>query len=210
MPSIEPYREKVAQLMRWHGECNHSVGEKVRLLERYRHLTDIEALDLPITPTLAREIVAVEAGFASWEALRAGAEDVEPRSVAATGEPRLLGAIPILFVRDVAAAADFYTAKLGCRVDFLHGRPPFYGSVSRDGLCLHLRLVHRPNFAELAGREPSLILASIEVTDVKALFEDCVARDAEIAQPLTAHPWGGTDFHLRDPDGNVLSFVQYR
>jgi hypothetical protein len=22
--------------------------------------------------------------------------------------------------------------------------------------------------------------------------------------------WGGTDFHVRDPDGNVVSFVEFR
>ncbi|MGH1558428.1 hypothetical protein ACRAWD_13100 [Caulobacter segnis] len=42
-----------------------------------------------------------------------------------------------------------------------HGAPVFYGAVSRDGACLHLRHVGAPNFAELAAREPFLILATI-------------------------------------------------
>jgi hypothetical protein len=25
----------------------------------------------------------------------------------------------------------------------------------------------------------------------------------------TRQPWGGTDFHVRDPDGNVIAFVTY-
>jgi catechol 2,3-dioxygenase-like lactoylglutathione lyase family enzyme len=53
--------------------------------------------------------------------------------LAAPSAPVLVGAIPILFVRDVAAAADFYEAQLGFQTDFLHGKPPFYASVSRDG-----------------------------------------------------------------------------
>lgn len=116
---------------------------------------------------------------------------------------------PILFVRDVPASAAFFRDGLGFAVNFLHGEPPFYGSVSRDGVCLHLRLVHKPNFAELAAREVSLILATIEVGDVRALFEEFSVREAEIAQPPTKQDWGGTDFHVRDPDGNVISFVAY-
>jgi uncharacterized glyoxalase superfamily protein PhnB len=121
----------------------------------------------------------------------------------------LAPAVPIFFVRDVAAAAAFYERMLGFRIDFLHGNPPFYGSVSRDRARLHLRFVDRPNFAELAAREGSLVLATIEVADVKALFQEFEARGVELPQRLVRHPWGGLDFHVRDPDGNVFSFVQY-
>jgi catechol 2,3-dioxygenase-like lactoylglutathione lyase family enzyme len=123
--------------------------------------------------------------------------------------PLLSPAIPILFVRDVTASAGFFRDRLGFAIDFLHGEPPFYGAVSRDGACLHLRHVGRPNFAELAAREPSLILATIEVTDLGALFEEIRARGAEVAQVPTRQVWGGTDFHVRDPDGNVISFVAF-
>ena len=117
--------------------------------------------------------------------------------------------VPILFVRDVPASAAYYRDKLGFEIDFLYGEPPFYGAVSRDEVCLHMRCVHAPNFAELAAREVSLILASIEVADVHALFKEIEGRGAEIAEPPSHKPWGGTDFHVRDPDGNVISFVTY-
>ena len=116
---------------------------------------------------------------------------------------------PILFVRDVEAAAGYYAQRLGFAVDFLHGEPVFYGAVSRDGVVLHLRHVDRPNFAELAAREESLILATIEVTDVRALFVEVEAAGADLVQPLIQQPWGGLDFQVRDPDGNRLSFVQF-
>lgn len=118
-------------------------------------------------------------------------------------------AVPILFVRDVAASAAFFQTALDFEIDFLYGEPPFYGAVSRGDACLHLRYVGQPNFAELAGRETSLILATIEVSDVQALFSEIEARGADIVQPPTKKPWGGTDFYIRDPDGNVLSFVTY-
>lgn len=118
-------------------------------------------------------------------------------------------AVPILFVRDVPASAAFFREKLGFQVDFLHGSPPFYGSVSRGHACLHLRCVREPNFAELAAREVSLILTTIEVLDVQALFIEFSARGVDFPQLPTKQPWGGTDFHVRDPDGNVFSFVSY-
>ena len=123
--------------------------------------------------------------------------------------PVLTGVTPILFVRAVSASAEFYRDKLGFEVDFLYGDPPFYGAVSRDGVQLHLRYVPRPNFAELAAREKSLILATIAVSDVGALFEEFEARGADFPQAVTKQVWGCTDFHVRDPDGNVISFVQF-
>jgi catechol 2,3-dioxygenase-like lactoylglutathione lyase family enzyme len=118
-------------------------------------------------------------------------------------------AVPILFVRDVEKAAAFYRDTLGFSLDFLYGTPPFYGSVSRGEACLHLRHVDEPNFADLAAREGSLILALIEVSDVKALFDEFAGRKVDFPQTLMKQEWGGTDFYVRDLDGNAISFVQF-
>lgn len=209
MATIETYRKQAKLLVRWHREGNYSVGGKLRLLERYRNLTDREILDKPLPLTLAQEVVAVEAGFANWAALKAEAAEAVATPRADPGVPVLAGVIPILFVRDVASSAEFYREKLGFEIDFLHGKPAFYGAVSRDGACLHLRFVHRPNFADLAAHEQSLILATINVSNVRALFEEFKVRGVEFSQGLLKQAWGGTDFHVRDPDGNVISFVQF-
>jgi catechol 2,3-dioxygenase-like lactoylglutathione lyase family enzyme len=210
MPSIKTYRKQAKLLVRWHREGNYSIGGKVRLLPRYRDLTDVEVLEMAMPLTLAQEIVAVEAGFRDWAALKAGTGGLTQASRVDTNEPTLGGAVPILFVRDVEAAAAFYKVKLGFQIDFLHGKPPFYGSVSRDRACLHLRFVHETSFAELASREGGLILATIEVANVKALFQEYAARSVDCPQRLVRQAWGGLDFHVRDPDGNVISFVQNR
>ena len=210
MPSIETYRKQAKQLVRWHREHNYSIGGKVRLLERYRHLTDAQVLEMAMPLTLAQEVVAVEAGFQDWTALKAETDDLaQPAGVDISG-PTLGGAVPILFVRNVEKAAVFYEGKLAFQIDFLHGKPPFYGSVSRGRARLHLRFVHQTNFTELAAREGSLILVTIEVANVKALFREYEARSGDFAQRLVRQAWGGLDFHVRDPDGNVISFVQHR
>jgi catechol 2,3-dioxygenase-like lactoylglutathione lyase family enzyme len=210
MPTFDTYRKHAKRLIRWHRERNYSIGEKFRLLARYRHITDSEALETPLPLAVAQEIVAVEAGFPSWAALKASAADTKAVTHTDEGEPTVLYALPILFVRDVARAASFYTERLGFGVDFLHGRPPFYASVSRDHACIHLRLVHsETHFAALAAREESLILATLEVRNVKALFAEYERRGVDFPQRLVRQAWGGLDFHVRDVDGNVISFVQF-
>jgi uncharacterized glyoxalase superfamily protein PhnB len=210
MPRFDAYRTQARQLIRWHRDRNYSIGEKFRLLERYRHLTDIEALQTPLPPAVAEEIVAVEAGFPSWSALLASATDSKAPPTTDEAEPTFLSAVPILFVRDVTKAAAFYAERLGFQVDFLHGRPPFYASVSRGHACIHLRLVHtETQFAALAAKERSLILAKLEVRNVKALFGEYERCGVEFPQRLATQAWGGLDFHVRDVDGNVISFVQF-
>ena len=118
--------------------------------------------------------------------------------------------VPILFVTDVRRAAAFFKDQLGFVTDFLHGDPPFYGSVSRGRARLHLRYVAQPNFHDLAHAEKDLILATIETSDIHALFAEFSERGAPIARGLVEQPWGGVDFHVRDPDGNAISFVEYR
>src|SRR5690606_1917330 len=62
-----------------------------------------------------------------------------------------------------------YRDGLGFTVDFLHGVPPFYGSVSRGAATIHPRFVHDPAALGPASEEGSLVAAYVEVDDVKAL-----------------------------------------
>jgi uncharacterized glyoxalase superfamily protein PhnB len=209
MPTIETYRKQAKLLVRWHREGDYSIGGRVRRLERYQSLTDSEVLALKFTLTMAQEIVAVEAGHPSWGALKAATAGAPKTPRASSSQQFLKSVTPILLVRDVETCAAFFQQKLGFDIDFLHGLPPFYGAVSRDGVCLHIRYVQQPFFAQAAVQEKSLICASIQVSNVQGLFEEFKARGVEFAQKLKKQAWGGTDFHVRDPDGNVISFVTY-
>jgi len=207
MPTIETYRKQAKRLLRWHREKDYSVGGRVRRLERYQSLTDREVLALKFTLTMAHEIVAVEAGYRSWAELKAATAGAPKTPRASSGQPFLKNVMPILLVRDVTKCATFFQQKLGFEIDFLHGLPPFYGAVSRDGVCLHIRYVQQTFFAQAAVQEKSLICASIQVSNVQGLFGEFKARGVDFAQTLTKQAWGGTDFQVRDPDGNVISFV---
>jgi len=96
---------------------------------------------------------------------------------------------------------------LGFSIDFLHGKPPFYGSVSRGGACVHLKFVHEPVFAVGARDREGLITAFIEVENVKALYAEYIKAGATFDQKLKTQAWGGRDFVVRDLDGNGLCFV---
>jgi uncharacterized glyoxalase superfamily protein PhnB len=209
MPTLETCRKQAKLLLRWHRERDYSIGGKVRKLARYQSLTDREVLALKFTLTMAQEIVAVEAGYQGWAELKAATAEAPKTPRTSSGPPFLKDVTPILLVRDVKTCAAFFQQKLGFEIDFLHGLPPFYGAVSRDGVCLHMRYVQQPFFAQASAQEKSLICASIEVSNVQGLFKEFKARGVEFVQTLKKQAWGGTDFQVRDPDGNVISFVTY-
>jgi catechol 2,3-dioxygenase-like lactoylglutathione lyase family enzyme len=97
--------------------------------------------------------------------------------------------------------------KLGFEIDFLYGAPPFMVRFARRSLPAPSM---RPpaGFAELAARE-GLLDPSHRRGFRRSLFEEFKERGIEFAQMPTKQPWGGTDFLVRDPDGNVVSFVTY-
>jgi catechol 2,3-dioxygenase-like lactoylglutathione lyase family enzyme len=208
MPKLETYKKQAKLLVRWHRGGNFSIGGRIRQLARYRTLSDREALALKFPLTEAQEIIALEAGCASWAELKASTEAAPPTSEQPeTQDTAVASAKPVLYVADVDASATFYRDQLSFRIDFLHGNPPFYGSVSRDGATLHLKFVHEPVFAAGAAEREGLIMAFVDTPNVRELYTEYRAADAEIVQKLTKQAWGGTDFIVRDPDGNAIAFV---
>lgn len=112
----------------------------------------------------------------------------------------------MVFVSNVQVSAEFYRDKLGFAIDFLHGHPPFYGSVSRDGACIHLRFVHEPAFVAGLREREGLLSAFLAVDNVKAFFAEYKAADVAFVQLLKKEPWGQSAFIVRDPDGNWICF----
>lgn len=207
MSTLETYRKQAKLLVRWHRARNHSVGGRIRTLPRYAHLTDQEALAHPFTLAEAQEIIAHEDGHESWADLKRSCAAASSEVKRPAPAMRLTTAVPVLFVADVSRSAAFYRDKLGFTVDFLHGDPPFYGSVSRGGARLHLKRVHEPVFAAGRIEAEGLIMAFLPVENVTALYSELVAASVTISQRLTKQAWGGRDFHVGDPDGNVIAFV---
>ena len=210
MSRLEIYKKQAKQLVRWHRDGNYSIGGRIRGLARYKTLTDREALALAFPLREAQEIIAVEAGHESWAALKSAVADVADQPTPAkrvSPPPRLARAVPVIFVANVQASAEFFRDTLGFSIDFLHGQPPFYGAVSRDGACVHLKFVHEPVFAIGTHDRDGLIMAFIEVENVKALYASYVAAGVTLEQKLKKQAWGGRDFIVRDLDGNAICFA---
>lgn len=209
MSDLESYRKQAKLLVRWRREGNWSLGGRVRQLARFREISDRDVLAMDFPLALAQEIVAFEAGHPSWSALKRAVDQTPPKGPRPPDPAlRLKAAVPVLYVREVRAAAEFYRDQLGFQTDFLHGNPPFYGAVSRDGAALHLKFVHEPVFGQGRVEEEGLIMAFVPVDNLKALHAGYQAKGVPVVQAPTKQPWGGTDFHVRDPDGNRISFVQ--
>src|SRR5688572_19948387 len=106
-------------------------------------------------------------------------------------KPILTAIVPQLFVSDLGASCQFFTARLGFAIDFLYGDPPFYGQVTRDGASLSLRHVDRPVRDSLTAAlksDADLLVASITVDDVKALHSEFQASGATFHQTLRTEP----------------------
>jgi uncharacterized glyoxalase superfamily protein PhnB len=91
-------------------------------------------------------------------------------------------------------AAQYYEQKLGLKLVFLYGDPPFYGQVGRDGARLNLRVVDNLPFNQIQRSAEQLLSAYIPVSDVKAWFLEFKERGADFLQPLKSQPWGTWDF----------------
>jgi catechol 2,3-dioxygenase-like lactoylglutathione lyase family enzyme len=211
MPNLDNLNKRAKSLVKQHRERYQPVAEKLRdALPRFAGRTDRDILDASFTLTDAHQIVAREAGYESWaEAARAlkhgsGAPD---RAEDRPPSPRVCIAYPQLFVADVTRSAEFYKQKLGFAVEYLYGEPPFYALVARDGVGLNLRHVDAPPIDPALARRESLLGAAIVVDGVKELYLEFKERGVEFEQALKLQPWGATDFIVRDPDGNLISFA---
>ena len=210
MPNLENLRKQAKLYVRWHRERHHPVAAQIRaVLPRFKDLTDQQILDAPFKLGDAQELVARQAGFETWQALKAGVQTMTG-SVSNVSQPVLSAVEPQLYVADVKASCAFFTDKLGFTVAFTYGEPPFYGQVKRDGVALNLRLICEPVFAGDIREREQLLAASMTVgsaAGIKQLFLAYQEAGVDFFQPLKQEPWGARTFIVRDPDGNLLLFA---
>ena len=208
MLNLDNLKKQAKLLVRWHREGNYSIGGRIRSLPRYRNLTDVQALALKFPLSEAQEIIALESGYESWAALKSGFSTRAEQAQSVPASPVLKEAMPVVFVSNVQTSAAFFRDKLGFAIDFLHGQPPFYASVSRGAARLHLRFVHEPVITlEVREREGGLLSAFLNVDNIKGLFAEYKAAGVDFVQPLRKEPWGGSAFIVLDPDGNWICFA---
>lgn len=137
-------------------------------------------------------------------------DSVDAHAVDPRFSPLLTATEAQIYVRDFAAACDFYCTKLGFSLAFSYGSPPHYGMVAREGARLCLRLVHEDVFAGDIREREQLLSAAFVVADaagIRGLFEAFKAAGVAFHAPLQAQPWGALNFIVRDLDGNLILFA---
>jgi catechol 2,3-dioxygenase-like lactoylglutathione lyase family enzyme len=209
MPNIENLRKQAKRYLRWHQERYYPVAAQIRsLMARFQHLSDWDILETDFKLNDAQELVARKHGFESWPALIKGIETMTVSAASIASMPLIIAAEPQLFVSDMNVACEFYIQKLGFKLAFSYGEPPFYAQIVRDGGRLNLRRVSSPIFdSGFRTREKDALSATFTLDDIKPLFLEFQDAGVPFHQTLRTEPWGARIFIVQDPDGNLICFA---
>ena len=212
MLNLENLRKQAKLFVRWHRERHYPVAAQIRaVLPRFKDLSDHAVLEATFKLGDAQELVARQAGFGSWQALKAGVQTMTDQTRAPTAaEPAPMMSEPEVYVSDFDRARDFYTGKLGFEVVFTYGDPPFYGQVRREKALLNIRLICEPVFVGDVREREELVSAGFTLGSaaaIRALFAEYQAAGVDFFRPLKQEPWGARTFFVRDPFGNLLLFA---
>ena len=102
---------------------------------------------------------------------------------------------PILNVKNVPAAIEYYVDRLGFEKKWDWGTPPSFACVARDQVEI---------FLCEDGQGHSGTWLSIFLDDVDALYADYQRSGAIIRQPPVNLPWGTREMNVEDLDGHRL------
>lgn len=122
---------------------------------------------------------------------------------------RIVGSAPILLVKDVEAAANYYRDRAGFTYDRFWGEPPAFCILERDGFHLMLARAEdpahiRPHWKVLRG----MWNVYFWVDDAKALYEELKGLGAKIDYELGMKDYGCLEFGIQDLDGYDIAFGQ--
>jgi len=211
MPRLENLKKQAKLILRWHRERYYPVAAQIRAsLPRYRHLSDREILARPFKLSDAQQLIARQAGFDNWQALKSGIDTMPQHAEQPQAKAGIAVTAAQLFVADIKASCDFYQERLGFSVVFVYGEPPFYAQVRRDYGVLNLRCVDRPLIDPTLRERESLLSSYMAVNthkEIKALFLEFQGKGVTFFQTLKKEPWGAKNFIVKDPDGNLLLFA---
>lgn len=122
---------------------------------------------------------------------------------------QITGSAPVLLVRDVVAAANYFRDKLGFQYERFWGEPACFCMVRRDGFVVMLSQTPAdatvvPNWKVV----DQMWDAYFWVEDVEKLYEEFQASGAIIDYELGMKPYGVKEFGVQDLDGHDLAFGQ--
>lgn len=133
---------------------------------------------------------------------------MSPTRTASGAAPRVMNLRPMLAVTDLPATVRFYVERLGFNCCAMHGDPPVWAEVERDGTSV---MLNAPP-AECIRRDVPASCRDdqifyFDVQNVESLHAEYRARGVSVTD-LRVAPYGMKEFELRDPDGYWLWFGQ--
>jgi catechol 2,3-dioxygenase-like lactoylglutathione lyase family enzyme len=113
---------------------------------------------------------------------------------------------PVLPVKDVVEALDFYANRLGFRIGFADDpKNPKYAGVLRDGIEIHLQW-HDATAWEAEVDRPML---RIVTQNIQELYQEYAEKDVFHSHTLLKNTaWGTKEFAFYDPFKNGLTFYK--
>ena len=122
---------------------------------------------------------------------------------------KITASAPVLLVRDVVAAANYFRDKLGFAYDKLWGDPPDFCMVMRDGHVVMLS--QAPPEAKLVPHWQvvgQMWDVYFWVDDVDAIYQELRERGATIDYELGFKAYGVKEFGVQDLDDHDIAFGQ--
>lgn len=124
-------------------------------------------------------------------------------------DPKLTASSPVLLVRDVVAAANYYRDKLGFQYNRFWGEPPMFVILNRDEMYLMLRQADDPkHIVPHWTVADKLWNAYFWVNDADALHREFVQRGAKIDYGPCNQPYDVREFGIQDLDNYDIGFGQ--
>lgn len=108
---------------------------------------------------------------------------------------------PKLPMRDKSATKNFYLNELGFQ-QFGSDEFPDYLMIQKENIEIHFFLFEELNPKENYGQ------VYIRVENIEKVYQDFLENEIKTHPngTLKVTPWGMKEFHLLDPDNNLLTF----
>jgi uncharacterized glyoxalase superfamily protein PhnB len=123
--------------------------------------------------------------------------------------PKITSSAPVLLVRDVVAAANYYRDAAGFAYDKFYGEPPSSCICHRDGHYLMLAQVEDASkltpFWKIRDKTCN---AYFWVDDADTLYAEMKAAGAKMDYGPCTQPYGVREFGIQDLDEHDISFGQ--
>lgn len=124
-------------------------------------------------------------------------------------KPTITASAPILLVRDVVKAANYYRDALGFSYERFWNEPPDFVILQRDKMFLMLNQAPKKHAIVPHWQvNPQMWNVYFWVSDVDALYAEFKKRGAKIDYEVHDKPYDVREFGVQDLDGYDIAFGQ--